>query len=203
MIKWSKGSGKLEDIPSLNTNTLTNKYCKAMHESEQEDIICKECYSYYMLKTFRKNCAEAWQRNSDLLREERTNLELPYVNAALGAARFHSHGELINLQHARHFIRIAQRQPDIIFSLWTKKPVLILLAIMSMRLEKKPKNLILIYSNPKIDTTAELPSGFDKVFNVVTEDSDEVNCTGKCKDCMLCYSHNDVDQVYEIKKKGS
>ena len=105
------------------------------------------------------------------------------------------------MQHARNFIRIAQRQPDTIFSLWTKKPALILKALVSMKLEK-PKNLILIYSNPKVNTTAKLPYMFDKVFNAVTDDGDEVNCTGKCKDCMLCYSHNDVEQVYEIKKKG-
>ena len=54
--RWSNGSGKLEGIPSLNTNTLTNEYCKKMSSSGNDNIICTHCYSVSMLKTFMKYC---------------------------------------------------------------------------------------------------------------------------------------------------
>ena len=184
MIKWSKGSGKMEDIPSLNTNTLTNKYCQKMHNTVDDNIICKSCYSYYMLQTFRKNCADSWQANSELLSKKRTDLELPYVNAATGAARFHSHGEIINKEHVRNFFKIARKQPDYIFTLWTKKHSIVNSVINE---QGKPNNLLLVYSNEFINSKVSLPKNFDKVFNVVTDENNKnINCHGKCRDCMLC-----------------
>ncbi len=52
-----------------------------------------------------------------------------------------------------------------------------------------PDNLILIFSNPRIDKVIDVPRGFHKVFNNVNKDSNITqNCTGKkCLDCLLCY----------------
>ena len=52
---WSVGSGKMLGIPSLNTDTVTNDFCKSMYNSKVENLICRSCYSMSMLKTFRKN----------------------------------------------------------------------------------------------------------------------------------------------------
>ena len=52
MYHWSKMSGKLIGIPALNTDTTSNKYCIKMSKT---DTICGSCYSWNMLKTFRKN----------------------------------------------------------------------------------------------------------------------------------------------------
>ena len=54
LLKISKGSGKLEDIQSLNTNTLTNPFC--IKQNKNKNSICNKCYSINMLKTMRKNC---------------------------------------------------------------------------------------------------------------------------------------------------
>ena len=63
---WSTGSGKMLGIPSLNTDTTSNKFCQGMYNSKQ-DIICNECYSMNMLTTFRKNCKPKFLNNSKYL----------------------------------------------------------------------------------------------------------------------------------------
>jgi hypothetical protein len=195
---WSKMTGKLEDIPALNTNTLTNKFCKAMRK--REDSICSKCYSFYMLERYRKNCADAWEKNSKYLSSNLLDIKSipPCSSVKLGVARFNAHGELINETHFKNIISICNAQPHYTFTLWTKK---VFLVQRVLRQIEKPKNLILIYSNEFIDTTAKLPSKFDKVFNVASKPKDYVNCIGKCKDCLKCYDlHDSTEQIYEVIK---
>ena len=70
---------------------------------------------------------------------------------------------------------------------------------------KKPDNLILIYSNPKLNKPLEkLPKYFDKTFNNVLENEnvDQQNCTGqKCKDCLACYKFDTTTTIVEKVKK--
>jgi len=49
MIKVSVMTGKLVEIPAINTNTLTNEFCQEMHTSSPK-CICWDCYSYAMLE---------------------------------------------------------------------------------------------------------------------------------------------------------
>ena len=74
-----------------------------------------------------------------------------------------------------------------------------------MKLRDKPKNLILIYSNPnKSAIMYDIPEHFDKTFNNVLEKEnvEEQNCTGqKCKDCLACYKFNDTNVIVEKVKK--
>ena len=74
-----------------------------------------------------------------------------------------------------------------------------------MKLRDKPKNLILIYSNPnKSAIMYDIPEHFDKTFNNVLENEnvEEQNCTGqKCKDCLACYKFNDTNVIVEKVKK--
>ena len=55
---------------------------------------------------------------------------------------------------------------------------------------QKPKNLILIYSNSKLNNPIKkLPKYFNKTFNNVTKDQVNnfiINCYSKCVDCLLC-----------------
>ena len=97
---------------------------------------------------------------------------------------------------------IAESNPETVFSLWSKRK-----DIITKVLKKRPKpvNLILIYSNPTISNILKAPPlYFDKTFNNVLEheDVDKQNCTGqKCKDCLLCYTINDVKTIVEKVKK--
>ena len=97
---WSKGSGKMEGIPSLNDDTVSNPFCQKMSKT---DSICGSCYSMNMLKTFRKKCRPKFEFVGNYLSEKvRKPHELPICPANHG--RFHSHGELRNETHFINFI---------------------------------------------------------------------------------------------------
>ena len=208
MIHISKMTGKLEGFQSISTNTATNKYCQKQNTKNDPDNICTHCYSWTMLKTFRKNMAPALQRNSDLLTSKILHPDaLPVINQAF--FRFNAHGELdldkkkatINLIN---YINIAIKNPHCNFTLWTKRFDIIKPYFDK---NKKPKNFILIYSNPKINHIFKKPpTHFDRTFNNVYEDIevDKQNCTGqKCKDCLLCYKLDTTDTIVEkVKSYG-
>ena len=195
---WSTGSGKMLGIPSLNTDTTTNEFCKSMYNSKVENLICRSCYSMSMLKTFRKNCTPKFSRNSKYLSEKvQDRKTLPICPSMIG--RFSSHGELINPDHLENLINICLNQPMTTFTLWTKRKDIVN-RVLTYR--QKPKNLILVYSNPIIDKLdVKLPKHFDKVFNNVSAKTNDVNCDSKCLDCMKCYTLGETTtQITEVIK---
>jgi hypothetical protein len=92
--------------------------------------------------------------------------------------------------HLKNYIKICNANKQTTFALWTKRVDIINNYFDN---NKKPKNLILIFSNSQIDKPILKPFGyFDKVFNNVTIDNPKYkamqNCTGqKCIDCLRCY----------------
>ena len=84
--------------------------------------------------------------------------------------RFSSHGELINNNHLINLINICLKNKHCIFTLWTKRTDI----INKVFKEKiKPKNLILIFSNSKLNNPIKSPPKyFDKTFNNVSKDFD-------------------------------
>jgi len=186
MIKVSKMSGKLDGLEGINTNPLTNDFCSKMSKTE---AVCSFCYSRKMVATYRKSAADAWSHNGNEL--STGCIEIPKIKKDL--IRFHAHGELINKQHYNNFVEIAVAYPDKTFALWTKRKDLI---------GNKPDNMVLVYSNPCIDKPLNKPpKGFDKVFNVMTEDNGNIQCAGKkCKDCQLCYKSN-LTVINELLRK--
>ena len=178
-VHISKMTGKLAHMPAINTNTLTNEFCIRQH---QTNTICFDCYSFDMLQGHRKNCAPAFERNSVALSELIDYDDLPFLNYAY--VRINGHGELINENHLDNIIAIAVKNPQCTFALWTKRASLI-----RQRLDRIPDNLILVFSNPKVDRVIGVPRGFHKVFNNVSKGSTAPqNCTGrKCIECLACY----------------
>ena len=187
-LKISTMTGKLDGFRAINTNTVTNPFCIKMKES---DTICGVCYSHRMLNTFRKGCQPAWQHNSDMLSQAPLTTIPTIMDRVF---RFHGHGELLNAQHLENIIAIAEGNPATTFSLWTKRKEWI--RAVSIK-QAMPSNLILIYSNPKIDDVKGVPKYFDKVFNNVTGEAD-ANCTGQqCKDCLKCYTKGGTNVIVE------
>jgi hypothetical protein len=130
-----------------------------------------------MLKSYRKNMQASLQRNSDLLSDRVLDQsELPTILDAF--FRINAHGELINATHLENICRIAEHNPHCNVAVWTKRK-----DIVSRMFAKraKPSNLILIWSNPKVDAVVyDPPKHFDRVFNNVSYEHkpDEQNCTG-------------------------
>ena len=192
-VHVSKMTGKLVHMPAINTNTLTNEFCIRQH---QPDTICFECYSFDMLQGHRKNCAPAFERNSVALSELIDYDDLPFLNYAY--VRINGHGELINSSHLDNIIAIAVKNRHCTFALWTKRASLI-----RQRLDRIPDNLILVFSNPKVDRVIGVPRGFHKVFNNVSKGSTAPqNCTGrKCIECLACYRKDSgTDVIVEMVK---
>ena len=192
MYHWSKMSGKLEGIPALNTDTTSNEFCKKMKNTE---TICKICYSWSMLQTFRKSAVPSFKRNSDFLSEEIHNPKYLLPVSSI-VARFNGHGELINKEHFINIINICRNQPNTTFTLWTKRKDIVNKVC---KTEKLPKNLIMVYSNKIVDTIMKkVPKHFHKVFNNISNESNKINCRGKCIDCMKCYTiGNKTEQIIE------
>ena len=202
LIHTSNMTGKLEDMQAISTNTMTNEYCIKQNASGNANNICTKCYSHTMLKSYRKNMQPSLQRNSDALSSKvHDEIYLPTILQAF--FRFNAHGELINLTHLENLNRIAKKNPHCAFALWTKRNDIVSKYYAT---RDKPKNMILIYSNPKISTImAKPPKHFDRTFNNVLEheEVEKQNCTGqKCKDCRLCYTiGNGVTTIVEMVKK--
>ena len=152
-LAWSKMTGKMDGIPALNTDTTTNKFCIA--KSKDANSICSKCYSWNMLKTFRKNAVPRFQLNSKLLSEKVLDFnELPRPNS--NTARFNAHGELINTNHVQNLVNYALFYPKVTFTLWTKKKGLIQSFFNKC---DKPKNLLLIYSNETLELIPDIIKG--------------------------------------------
>ena len=197
MIHISKMTGKLEGFQAISTNTTTNDYCIKQYTKQDKNNICTYCYSNEMLRTYRKNMAPALQRNTDLIASKVLHPDvLPVINNAF--FRFNAHGELINEFNLINYVNIAIKKPHCTFSLWSKRYDIV---YKYFKDHDKPKNLILIYSNPKINHILEnVPKYFDKTFNNVQEDLQKPrqNCTGqKCKDCLLCYKFDTTNIIVE------
>ena len=193
-VHVSKMSGKLKGIPAINTNTLSNLFCIRQHQ--KTGTICPECYSFEMLEGYRKNCTPAFERNSVALSELIDYADLPILNYAY--VRISAHGELINSCHLDNIIAIAVKIPNTTFALWTKRASLI-----RQRLDMIPDNLILVFSNPRVDKVIDVPRGFHKVFNNGSKGSTAPqNCTGrKCMDCLACYRKDSgTDVIVEMVK---
>ena len=192
-IKISNGNGKMQDIKSINTNTITNDYCMT------KCTFKGQCYSKKHIARFTNN-ASAWELNSNKLSQSIIDYDLlpKFFNTKI--IRFHSHGELINNTHLINFRNICNKNSDIVFTLFTKRNDLIKRLF---RYHKKPKNLILIFSNSKFNKPMnKIPLYFDKTFNVITKDSNiKANCSGKCKDCMICYTLDSKEKhIIEVMK---
>ena len=207
--------GKLEGMPVINTSPIDNIFCLRMAQSGK-DIICSRCYS---IKTTipnspnNKRCRNAWRENGKLLSESVIPFgDLPIIKPKvkirngkqvhLKYVRCSSHGELLNETHYLNILNIAKKNPLITFVLWSKRA-----DIIKKYGKKGVKNIILIYSEPRINCESpKVPNGFDKVFVIYEERvakrlNINVNCGAKkCIECLKCYKLNGINQINEIVK---
>ena len=198
-------TGKMEGMQSLSTSCMCNPLCKI--RMQEPGSICSKCYAAAMHKRY-SNLAAMLERNSEALSKwVWYPEELPIINAAF--FRLESFGDLINVDHARNYLRLCKRNPWTRFALWTKNPAILARAIY---LEGgKPENLNVILSSPYINTPCER-SGWDfvdKTFTVWDKAGQKelqaaggcINCgSKKCIDCLICYTKNNITAINESLK---
>lgn len=192
------GTAKMEGIPSFNTAATKNEFCIKMNQSDDKSLICTSCYAVNTEKRY-VNLVGALERNNDLFERILLDSELPRLNYAI--ARFDSFGEVHNAIHVLTYFNIARKNPETVFGFWTKRKDLIKKVL---KMVSKPANVILIHSSAKKNKVDRLPAGYDKVFTAHKKSDLKpaitINCSHKCNDCRLCYSHNDVIYINEIMK---
>lgn len=187
-------TGKLEGIPSTNTSTLNNKFCLKMRKTES---VCGKCYAATLEKQY-TNLHKAVTRNDTFLGTRVLEPhEIPRMTTLYH--RFSSVGELININyHLHNLVLITLANPQTTFTLWTKRKDFIKKYFKNVTI---PANLILIYSSAVIGKIEKLPALFNKVFTAHPKKTEAaINCHGKCKDCLLCYTFNDTQFINEIIK---
>ena len=210
----SKGIGKMNNIKSISTNTLTNEFCIKMNATKNKLVICGHCYSFEGLEMARlPNQVKALQRNSDILSNKELSEREIYQNYMFNdnIFRLQSHGDLINELHLKNLMAIVKANKWTTFALWTKRK-----NVIKEYFDKhtKPDNLILVYSNPLINKVIDSrgkykPVYFDKGFNNVDKDymKEKQNCTGQqCITCRRCYvksnKSNDNTIIEAVKTNG-
>ena len=189
-------TGKLEGIPSTNTSTLNNDFCVKMRQTES---VCKKCYAATLEKQY-TSLHKAVTRNDTFLGTRiLADHEIPRMTTVYH--RFSSVGELINVEyHLHNLVLITLANPQTTFALWTKRKDFIKKYFKNVAI---PANLILVYSSAIIGKIEKLPALFHKVFTAHAKKAIEninVNCHGKCKDCLLCYTFNDTQFINEVLK---
>jgi len=199
-----QSKSKLDGFYSLNTSTLNNPFCLKMFSGNNTDLICRSCYAKNLEKRFFKK-TDKLDTNARILSDSIMLWDMVPYYPLLSVLRVHSIGELINDVHFINIVLIARKNQHCNVALWTKRPDIVKRVFKSGY--EKPTNLILIYSNPRVNCDFEIkqPEYFDKVFNNYTkeysvENNIDINCHMSCKDCLLCYRQNNVEQIKEIVK---
>ncbi len=200
--------GKLQGLSATGNDTLLNSFCLKRHEKGKQKNekagktvdICGVCYSVRSLKSYRALSRPALQKNLYLHEKILSNDNVPFINRSY--FRFNHHGEILTKTiiknksvcfdpavYIENILKICRKNPGCTFALWTKRAN-ILIKFFDDPANKKPKNLILVFSNGIVDRVLKkTPRYFDKVFNNVTGDRARarINCFTKCRDCLKCY----------------
>ena len=117
-------------------------------------------------------------------------------------------GDVASVTQARNYIRLVKRNPMTICTAWTKNPGIWKEAF---KIEGKPENMIMIYSNPIVDSAIDEKAFFaalkvsfpflDKMFSVFTLEDETTNCGGRhCLTCLNCYRKDGPVFIHEVKK---
>jgi len=226
MIKLTnhKNGLKLEGFLSLNTSSMCNDFCNKMKENKSS--ICSQCYGRYMERRYPRT-KKVWTDNfNELTRQvlsfaDAYNLSEQINNKKnLSGFRIHSIGEIYNTLHMENIAMLVSCvDADIPVTMWTKR--LTYVKNLYSRLQCN-----LIYSNPIINTYVPVNTVWTEncdvlhTFNVYSapllmkthmayavnyQGYDVVECSGKCKDCMICYpsykSSNTRFMIFELTKR--
>ena len=202
-------TGKMENIISLSTSPLKNINCINKHNCNNDNIICKHCYSFKMQEQYSSLEKKLIRNTNNLINRTVSITEMErakYFITKNDIFRFEAFGDLINEMQLNNYVRIAKYFPEITFTLWTKNAFIINKYFDN---HEKPENMILIFSNALIDQPLKAEKlslnglkYFDKIFNVFSNDNiDPINCGKRdCNNCRRCYRKNTACIINELLK---
>ena len=212
-------TGKMEGMHSISTAVTVNPLCparraaalKALEDAKAKGIdipehICLSCFAEAQLE-YQSSTDIKYRRAFEILNYKVYDLEdFPVLN--LLVFRIESFGDVASVTQARNYIRLVKRNPMTICTAWTKNPGIWKEAF---KIEGKPENMIMIYSNPIVDSAIDEKAFFaalkvsfpflDKMFSVFTLEDETTNCGGRhCLTCLNCYRKDGPVFIHEVKK---
>lgn len=200
-------TGKMRGMHSLSSSCLCNAHC--LKRIKRKNLICAYCYAAAMHKNY-KDLARKLRKNTSILTMAIIPVETwPVIFDEI--FRLEAFGDINNEIQQINYFNFCYGNPNTIFAQWTKNPWIIDKVIKAGH--EKPKNLIIIFSDPRIDAMPpekilERFPFIDKIFSVYTreyakENGIEINCGARnCNKCRACYSLNGPVFIRELLKTG-
>jgi len=188
------GKSKMEKMFSFNTSTLANPFCQKMKTNSL--LVCARCYAWTLELFRKKRIHPCYLNNSNQVTRLWKDFEIPQLTYDI--LRFNAFGELLDKIHYHNLISMVDANPDTMFTLWTKR-----LDLVNYRTMTHRDNLIYVFSTWRLNRlNPYLPKGYDKAFSVynktcIDEAGIEINCSKKCRPCLLCYTKNDIPFINE------
>lgn len=205
---------KLEYFHSFNTYCGMNERCIARHAAGE--TICKKCYSFTLTAIYDALLNKLIKASFLFCNEIIESQDMPVLNHGIDFERLESFGDINNRIQAINYINLCVKNDHMRFTLWSKNPDIMYAAF----LEKgfKPKNMVLIYSSPKINKIDKSVIGkyiingkdiIDRIFTVYTAEyailnNIQIHCINShCISCMRCYKGNAfyVNEIVKIQQK--
>ena len=199
-------TGKMSGIISLSTSVLCNPICQ--QRCREGNSICAHCFAATNM-SFRPSMQKPYERNFKILNGGiLDDSVIPIISSRYG--RGESFGDYASANAVINFWKLAKKNPDTQFAMWSKN-----LRFFAEAIEagyKKPKNVQIVYSSPFVNKTAVVPekyAGFvDKVFTVYDREEAkkvDINCGARsCLACGRCYRKNPqgvkIQEIREILK---
>lgn len=189
-INISKTNSKLGGfIPSINLPAgLT---CRADAPCQKGCYAKKGNFTYKNVKQSLLNNLEVFNNSPEDYFNQIIN-ELNNGDITYKFFRWHSSGDIVNLEYLKGIIRVAEACPQTKFLCFTKKFILV---NMYLEFKKIPDNLHIVFSawdkDFKVDNPHNLPVTYvnfkDKNRNADIPEY-AIPCVGKCYECKACWS---------------
>lgn len=175
-ISISTGNKKMGQIPSVSLPpVITCKNCSTC---------AKKCYAAKLCRIY-KTVKEAYDRNLEILKEDRDSYFIQVKAAAITSRyfRFHVSGDIIDIDYLDRMVKLARELKGTEFLAFTKNYEDVNEYFTT---HKKPKNLHLIFSLPFTGATIDNPHNLPQAAVILkgqTPDDSWKICGGNCTEC--------------------
>lgn len=210
--KQKKYANKMDEYSSiaLDFNDVCNSRTAKLNC--RKDIVCRLCYARIQA-TIHPSIRTKMKINSSKLSD--VNYKASKIHTINGCLRYISFGDINTSMEATNILKHILFNDHLKGAVWTKQYKKFIEAIKTSTVKEVPKNLILIWSASKLDSTNFIiPEKFTKSFYVYTTEEKLQNaklqaeskgfavteCTKQCSECNVCYHENSQSIVMELLK---
>ena len=199
-VRLSTGlAGKMKDVWAISTISLCNAFCLA--RMKNPELVCYHCY---VKKSLRIDGILQYTQNMFVLSQDIPDEWIPVLDEKQAVnhpiIRLESMGDLMTVQQAKNYLRIAQKNQAFRFGIWTKNPAVFGKAVDGIGMPDNLSSVLSMSRVNKMDVSEKYNRYFNHRFIVVNDDNIRDNylsnpdfypCKcGKrsCITCQKCYT---------------